>query len=75
VWTRDIARAHRVAAAIEAGTIWVNFYRQTSQLSPYGGFKHSGIGKEGGSQVIYEYVREKSVWFNLAPNVRSPFAG
>jgi acyl-CoA reductase-like NAD-dependent aldehyde dehydrogenase len=75
VWTRDIARAHRVVAAIVAGTIWVNFYRQTSQLSPYGGFKHSGIGKEGGSRVIYDYVREKSVWFNLAPQVRSPFAG
>jgi aldehyde dehydrogenase (NAD+) len=75
VWTRDIARAHRVAAAIEAGTIWVNIYRLTSQLSPYGGFKHSGIGKEGGSQVIYDYLREKSVWFNLAPAVRSPFAG
>jgi len=75
VWTRDIARAHRVAAAIDAGTIWVNFYRQTSQLSPYGGFKHSGIGKEGGSRMIYDYLREKSVWFNLAPHVRSPFAG
>jgi aldehyde dehydrogenase (NAD+) len=75
VWTKDIARAHRVAAAIDAGTIWVNIYRVTSQLSPYGGFKHSGIGKEGGSLVIYNYLREKSVWFNLAPQVRSPFAG
>jgi aldehyde dehydrogenase (NAD+) len=75
VWTRDIARAHRVAAAIDAGTIWVNIYRVTSQLSPYGGFKHSGIGKEGGSQAIYDYLREKSVWFNLAAEVKSPFAG
>jgi (Z)-2-((N-methylformamido)methylene)-5-hydroxybutyrolactone dehydrogenase len=75
VWTQDIARAHRVVAAVDAGTIWVNIYRVTSQLSPYGGFKHSGIGKEGGSQIIYDYLREKSVWFNLAPGVKSPFAG
>jgi (Z)-2-((N-methylformamido)methylene)-5-hydroxybutyrolactone dehydrogenase len=75
VWTQNIARAHRVVGAIDAGTIWVNIYRLTSQLSPYGGFKHSGIGKEGGSQAIYSYLREKSVWFNLAPQVKSPFSG
>lgn len=74
VWTRDIGRAHRVAAAIDAGTIWINVYRVTSQLSPYGGFKHSGLGKEGGSQAIFDYLREKSVWVNLASEVRSPFA-
>jgi acyl-CoA reductase-like NAD-dependent aldehyde dehydrogenase len=66
VWTRSLARAHRVAAALDAGTVWVNTYRALSPLSPFGGFKQSGYGKEGGEPVMHEYTRLKSVWMNLS---------
>ncbi|MEV0401312.1 aldehyde dehydrogenase [Actinoallomurus sp. NPDC050550] len=66
VWTRDLARAHRMAAAIDAGTVWVNTYRAMSPLSPLGGFKQSGLGKENGPEVIHEYTRVKSVWINTS---------
>lgn len=69
VWTRDIGRAHRVSAALQAGTIWVNTYRLTSQTTPYGGYKQSGIGREGGQEMIKEYLQTKSVWINIG----SPF--
>jgi aldehyde dehydrogenase (NAD+) len=66
VWTRSLARAHRVAHALDAGTVWVNTYRAQSPLSPVGGFKASGHGKENGMAVMREYTREKSVWINLS---------
>lgn len=64
IWTRDIFRAHRVAAEIEAGIVWVNTYRNESALSPFGGFKDSGLGKENGTEAMLEYSRLKSVWVN-----------
>jgi acyl-CoA reductase-like NAD-dependent aldehyde dehydrogenase len=66
LWTRSLARAHRVAHALDAGTVWVNTYRAQSPLSPVGGFKASGHGKENGLAVMREYTREKSVWINLS---------
>jgi aldehyde dehydrogenase (NAD+) len=66
VWTRSLTRAHRVARRLEAGTVWVNTYRALSPLSPFGGFKMSGYGKEGGETVMHEYTRLKSVWVNLS---------
>jgi len=66
VWTRDLARAHRMAAAIDAGTVWINTYRAMSPMSPLGGFKMSGMGKENGLEVMREYTRVKSVWVNTS---------
>lgn len=74
VWTRDLARAHRVASRIEAGTVWINTYRSMSPMSPLGGFKQSGIGKENGLEVMNEYTRTKSVWVNTSEEpVKDPF--
>lgn len=64
VWTRDVARAHRMASALDAGTVWVNTYRAMSPMSPRAGFKNSGLGTEHGTEVIREYTRVKSVWIN-----------
>ncbi|MGP3534795.1 aldehyde dehydrogenase [Microbacterium sp. RD1] len=64
IWTSDLSRAHRMAAALDAGIVWVNTYRNESALSPFGGFKQSGIGKENGIEAILEYSRLKSVWVN-----------
>ena len=76
VWTRDLARAHTVARRIDAGTVWINTYRSLSPLSPFGGFKDSGIGKENGTEVIHEYTRVKSVWVNLSTEpIGDPFVG
>ncbi len=64
VWTSNLARAHRVAGQLEAGTIWVNTYRAMSPMSPREGFKSSGAGVEHGTETIREYTRLKSVWIN-----------
>jgi acyl-CoA reductase-like NAD-dependent aldehyde dehydrogenase len=74
VWTRDLARAHRVAHRIDAGTVWVNTYRSQTPSVPLGGFKGSGYGKENGRQVMEEMTRVKSVWVNLDESpVADPF--
>src|SRR3712207_7987907 len=62
VWTSDLSRAHRMAARLEAGTVWVNTYRAMSPMSPRQGFKNSGVGVEHGTETIREYTRLKSVW-------------
>ena len=64
VWTSNLARAHRVASRLDAGTIWVNTYRAMSPMSPRQGFKTSGVGVEHGTETIKEYTRLKSVWIN-----------
>jgi (Z)-2-((N-methylformamido)methylene)-5-hydroxybutyrolactone dehydrogenase len=66
IWTRDLARAHRAAAALDAGTVWVNMYRAMSPMSPRTGFKTSGLGVEHGTEVVREYTRLKSVWINTS---------
>ncbi|MXN18762.1 aldehyde dehydrogenase family protein [Pseudooceanicola sp. GBMRC 2024] len=73
IWTRDVARVHRVAARIEAGTIWVNSYKGGSHISPFGGYKQSGIGREGGIEMIHDYLQVKSIWLNLAEEAPYPF--
>ena len=74
VFTRDVARAHRVAAAIRSGIVWVNTYRAISPIAPFGGFGQSGYGRESGIDAIYEYTRTKSVWINTSTQpMANPF--
>jgi acyl-CoA reductase-like NAD-dependent aldehyde dehydrogenase len=65
VWTQDPARAHRVAAALKAGTVWVNTYNVYHPASPFGGYKESGFGRELGAQALDMYLEKKSVWVSL----------
>ncbi|MYG80914.1 MAG: aldehyde dehydrogenase family protein [Gemmatimonadetes bacterium] len=66
VWTRDIGKAHRLAAEIDAGTVWVNTYNQYAPGSPFGGYKESGFGRDLGLQSALEkYTHLKSVWVAL----------
>jgi aldehyde dehydrogenase (NAD+) len=73
VWTNSLARAHRVAGGLEAGTVWVNEYRMVSYASPFGGYKDSGIGREMGEEGLEEYMQTKSVWIDLSESVSDPF--
>lgn len=73
VWTRDIARAFRVSELLQAGTVWVNTYRAISFMSPFGGYKDSGLGRENGLEAIDEYLQTKSVWINTGAGSASPF--
>jgi (Z)-2-((N-methylformamido)methylene)-5-hydroxybutyrolactone dehydrogenase len=73
VWTRDIGRAIRMSERIQSGTVWVNTYRAVSYLSPFGGYKDSGLGRENGMQAIYEYLQLKSVWINTGAATANPF--
>ena len=76
VWTQNLARAHKVAKGLDAGTVWINTYRALSPLSPFGGFKESGMGKENGTDAVLEYTRVKSVWVNLDTSpIGDPFVG
>ena len=66
IWTRDIARAHSLAARIRSGTVWINTYNRFDAASPYGGTKQSGYGRENGAAVLDEVTQRKSVWVSLA---------
>ena len=66
VWTRDLRKAHRVAAAMRAGTVWVNNYGSGAAELPFGGFRESGHGREHGFEGIRLYSEVKSVLMNLA---------
>jgi aldehyde dehydrogenase (NAD+) len=73
VWTKDVHRAHRIAAKIKAGSVWINAYRVVSPSVPFGGFKASGLGRENGLHAIDEYLEEKAVWVELSGGTRDPF--
>lgn len=62
VWTRDLDRALRLHKEVEAGTVWINSYRGVSSMTPLGGFKRSGFGRENGQEAIREFQQTKSVW-------------
>jgi aldehyde dehydrogenase (NAD+) len=73
VWTRDMKRALTMANRLQAGTVWINTYRAVSFMSPFGGYKRSGIGRESGQDMILEYLQTKSVWISTATEVPNPF--
>ncbi|HSK59919.1 MAG TPA: aldehyde dehydrogenase family protein, partial [Actinomycetospora sp.] len=73
VWTKDVHRAHRVAARIRAGTIWINAYRVVAPSVPFGGYKDSGLGRENGVDAVDAYLETKSVWVELSGGTRDPF--
>lgn len=62
VWTQDIGKAMRAVKAIKAGTLWVNHYHTMDPAVPFGGYKLSGVGREGGFEHIESYLQTKSVW-------------
>jgi aldehyde dehydrogenase (NAD+) len=64
VWTNDVRKAHRLAAHLEAGMVWVNTYGNYDKAVPFGGYKMSGIGLENGSEGIEQYLQTKCVWIN-----------
>lgn len=66
VFTRDLARAHRLSNRIRAGIVWINTYRVISPMVPFGGYGLSGLGREAGPDAVLEYTRTKSVWINTS---------
>jgi len=73
VWTKDAHRAHRVAAKLRAGTVWINAYRVVAPSVPFGGVGQSGIGRENGMDAVLAYTENKSVWVELTGGTRDPF--
>ena len=74
VWTENIGRAVRMSKALKAGTVWVNTYRAVSYMMPFGGMKHSGLGRESGLDAVRHYLETKSTWISYSEDVPSnPF--
>jgi acyl-CoA reductase-like NAD-dependent aldehyde dehydrogenase len=65
VWTRDLSNAHRLAAMLRAGDVWVNTWSAGDPSAPFGGFKCSGVGREHGREGLDAYLENKTVWVNL----------
>ena len=73
VWTSNIGRAIRMSSKLRAGTVWVNTYRAVSFMSPFGGYKRSGEGRENGKEAIKEFLQTKSVWIATKTSAENPF--
>jgi len=65
IWTGDYRRAWRLARAIQAGTVWINTYKQFSSSTPFGGVKESGLGREKGREWIRSYMNQKALYWGL----------
>jgi acyl-CoA reductase-like NAD-dependent aldehyde dehydrogenase len=66
VWTRDLAQAHKLAALLRSGDVWINTWSAGDPSAPFGGFKASGVGREHGRLGLDAYLENKTVWVNLA---------
>lgn len=74
VFTRDLARGHRMIRALRAGIVWVNTYRAVSPIAPFGGYGLSGQGREGGLAAALDYTRTKTVWLRTSDDpIPDPF--
>ena len=73
IWSRDVARAMRIANRIEAGTVYINNYFNAATQSPVGGFKQSGYGRENGIEGMRCFMQTKSVWLSTDPHQPDPF--
>jgi aldehyde dehydrogenase (NAD+) len=73
VWTADMSRALRMTEALEAGTVWVNTYRNSSYMMPVTGFKQSGLGSENGQINLLSFMKAKTVFLNHGAEVVVPF--
>jgi hypothetical protein len=74
VFTRDLARAHRMIRQLRAGIVWVNTYRAVSPIVPFGGYGNPAFGREGGAEPIRDYTRVKSVWIRTSDDpIPDPF--
>ena len=74
LWTNDTGRAHRVAARIEAGMVWVNTYRYIRWSTPYGGVKASGWGRENGIEALDSYLETRTTVISTTGKFPNPFA-
>jgi len=75
LWTRDLARAHRVARDLRAGMVWVNAYKRVNPGSPFGGVGASGYGREMGFEAMHEYTEAKAVWINVDAQLPPFYSG
>jgi len=66
IWTRDVATAHKLAALLRAGSVYVNIWAPGDPAAPFGGYKQSGIGREMGHANLDEYLETKTVWISTA---------
>ena len=66
VWTTNVSKAHKIAKALRAGSVWVNCYQAMDPAAPFGGYKMSGYGRESGKQHVEEYLNVKAVWIKTA---------
>jgi acyl-CoA reductase-like NAD-dependent aldehyde dehydrogenase len=73
VWTQDVARAHRVAAEVRAGTFWINAYKTIHVSVPFGGSGASGYGRSSGIAALQAYTHEKAVWVETAAHPAAGF--
>jgi betaine-aldehyde dehydrogenase len=74
IWTADYQRAWRIARALQAGTVWINTYKQASIAAPFGGFKESGLGREKGLQGMRIYQQAKAIYWGMSPQFEGGFA-
>ena len=65
IWTENLTRAHRVAAQLESGIIWINCWLLRDLRTPFGGMKNSGVGREGGFEALRFFTEEKNVCIKL----------